>query len=477
MQAIKGDGFIIIKEPTEYVNYNLSRMLGYTNKSKAFAVKKKKSSPLLYNPYWNGTEKQKAFIKEIEELEEQVHGTVLSEGISEGKKYLVIPSGLEPILNQFKLEVEDKRSNPGGAPIVLPWIKKPFEVRDYQRESIDLMKEKDRGIINIAMGGGKTLVAIYAIKEISRKTLVICPTDSIAKQFHKQCIDAFGDNKVGFIGGGKFKIKDVTIGIMASVHNKIEEIKKEPWGLVICDEAHHSAAETLFKALSKLSATKKIFGLTATAYRSDGMDILIYAHCGDVIIQRGIRWAIEAGVLAKPTFIVKKINTFGIRDYKDDKNKNYKDHVLGNETLNNQILRDAREYMEKGKRILIIVDEIAHGEFLAKELNSPFAQGEDKASNDYVDNFNKELLPCLVGTDGKIGEGSDIKPVDVLFMVNFMASKVIVNQVLGRALRTTDKKKECIILDYIPMGSKMLKRHAETRLGFYKEITDDIHII
>ena len=142
-----------------------------------------------------------------------------------------------------------------------------------------------------------------------------------------------------------------------------------------------------------------------------------------------------------------------------------------------QIKADAIRMIASGKSVLILVDEVAHGKELSYDLGIPFATGLDSKSQDYVDQLNSGQIKGLVGTDGKIGEGSDTQNVDVLILANFVASKGPVIQAVGRGLRKQGSKTKCIILDYIPMGSTMLSRHGYNRVEYYKEITDKVKII
>src|SRR6185369_11272473 len=124
---------------------------------------------------------------------------------------------------------------------------------------------------------GKTLVATHAIQRIKKKALVVCPTDSIARQFYDELVSAFGQNRVGFYGGGKKKINDITVGIAASVSKDADKFAAEDLGLVIVDECHHTPATTFFRINEKLAHVGRMFGLTATDFRSDGKDNLITA--------------------------------------------------------------------------------------------------------------------------------------------------------------------------------------------------------
>lgn len=369
----------------------------------------------------------------------------------------------------------DNRKNT-GIKITLPWVNKPFNLRPYQDEGSDAMDANWRGIINYATGLGKTLLAIHYVRRYKRKALIVCPGESVAKQFYDQMVDAFGKSKVGYYGGGKKRICDITIGIAASVSKHINDFKAADLGLVIVDETHHTPATTFFDIAQGLASVGKIFGLTATDYRSDGKDLLITAGCGRVIDKRDIVWGIANGYLADPCFIVREVKTGG-RDIKDDKGKSYKEHVLNSQIMKDRIRDDALKMMKAGKSVLVLVDEVAHGKELSTQLGIPFATGPDKDSQDYVDQLNAGKIPGLVGTDGKVGEGTDTKNVDVLIMANFVASKGPVTQAIGRALRKTATKSNCIILDYIPVDSTMLKRHGMNRVGFYNEITNKVTVI
>jgi superfamily II DNA or RNA helicase len=203
---------------------------------------------------------------------------------------------------------------------------------------------------------------------------------------------------------------------------------------------------------------------------------MITAGCGPVLIRRDIKWGVDNKWLAEPYFFVRQVPTTG-RDYKDDKIRSYKEHVLNSQLMKDQIRADAKKMMDAGKSVLILVDEVAHGQELSKELGIPFATGIDSNSQEYVDQLNSGKVKGLVGTDGKIGEGSDTQNVDVLILANFVASKGPVIQAVGRGLRKQGTKTKCIVLDYIPMGSTMLSRHGFGRVEFYKEITDKVSLI
>lgn len=461
MKVTVNNDIIQIDNPSVLLDIAIREELTYTDKSKQYQLKRMAKSAWSRNsPLYK-------------QLQQEVKGKLYQEN---NGSLLISAAFYDHFKDLFKdAAIIDNRKET-GAKIVCPWINKPFDPRPYQEEAIDLMLSNHRGVINFATGLGKTLVATHFIKRYKKKALVICPSDSVARQFYDLFVDCFGKQKVGFYGGGKKKISDITVGIAASITRNIDEFKRADLGVVILDETHHTPANTFFDIAQGLSGVGKIFGLTATDYRSDGKDIMITAGCGSVLIRRDIKWGVDNGFLAEPYFIVREIATGG-KDYKDDKLRSYKEHVLNNTIMKARIESDARSMMAAGKSVLILVDEVAHGQELSKNLGIPFATGEDKNSQEYVNQLNKGKVPGLVGTSGKVGEGTDTKNVDVLILADFTAAKGPVIQAVGRSLRKQGTKDKALILDYIPLGSTMLSRHANNRISYYEEITDKIKVI
>lgn len=452
-----------ITDPTPEMLSFFKQKLTYVDKAKQYQLKR-----MSKNPYLRTSAAYVTLQQTVKGQVYEVKGNVLS-----------MPSGFANLFIQnFPTYNYTDARKETGTKIALPWIKKPYDPRLYQTEVIDALLDPllYRGIVNFATGLGKTLTALHFIKRYKKNALIVCPSDSVAQQFYTQCVDAFGKTKVGFYGGGKKKINDITIGIAASITRNTDDFKNANFGVVIFDEIHHIAADTFYNIAEAVTGVGKVFGLTATDYRSDGKDIMITAGCGPVIARRDVKWGIENGFLAEPYFLVREVQTGG-KDFRDNKIKNYKEHILNNKIMKDLIKNDALNMINAGRTVLILVDEVEHGKELAQQLGLPFATGEDPKSQDYVDSLNQGKVKGLVGTDGRIGEGTDTQNVDVLILANFVASKGPVIQAVGRSLRKTATKSKCIVLDYIPLGSEQLTRHAWGRVDYYRDITEKVKII
>lgn len=458
MQIVVNNADIVIEDATDKFIEALTSRLSYKDKSVEYQIRRMESNPFQKNsPYLN-------------KLKKELHGNLVKK-VNDNQ--YVIPSGFFKIVSKSPHLVDHRKET--GGDISLPWNIKPFDPRPYQEEALDLMEDNWRGTINFATGLGKTLTAVHAIRRFKKKTLIVCPGVSIADNFYEELVNAFGEHRVGYFGGGKKKIRDITVAIAASVNNHIDKMQKADLGLIIFDEVHHLAASTFFSISEGLADTGRMYGLTATNFRSDGKDVMIEAGVGPSIIQRDLIWGIENGWLADPYIVVREIPTIG-RDIKNDKNKNYKEHVLKQDPMNARIISDARKFMGANKSTLILVKEVEHGRIISEKLGLPLATGTDKQSTEYVRQLNNGEIPGLVGTDSKIGEGTDTKNVDVLILANFVASKGPLWQNLGRGLRIHNGNNHVVVLDYVPLGSKMLTRHAKQRINYYEEITTNVRV-
>lgn len=477
MNAIINNKNIIIKNAPEELHKTIMEMGAYQDRSKMFKLKDYEKNPYLKNStaYWK--------------LHEQVHQNVVE--YDESQHIYTIPAGfintVFSTLPSLLKDITDLRCE-SGQKIKLDWKIKPFTLRDYQQEAINsILKSSSnrlyvesnvqnvnyRGIINIATGGGKTKTAIHLIKEISRKTLVICPSVNIARSFYDELKECFGVDSVGLYGNGsKDHNKDIVVGIAASISKNSHKFKDI--GLIIFDENHRVAASTFYSIARSLGDVGRMYGLTATNFRNDGKDKLIEAGLGNILIKKDLIWCIDNDWLRRPTFLFKRVKTERHTSNIRNKIKEYEKQILNNAKINEIIINDINTVIKSGKSVLCLVNQIEHGNLLSEETGLPIASGKHKGSRALVDDLNNELIPGLIGSDKFIGEGVDTRNVDVLILANFIASKGFLWQNIGRGLRPFKDNKELLVIDYDIQNSNMMHRHAMLRLKYYKEITDRI---
>jgi superfamily II DNA or RNA helicase len=374
-----------------------------------------------------------------------------------------IPAGYR-FLVPARLSVEDKRELPPFKTML--WFKKPGrELRYYQREAVDALKKDHRGQAVMATGSGKSFTMLNLVKETGLKTLIVCPSSIIANQLFSEFETAFGKKLVGMYGGGKKEIKQITVGLYQSVTKNVEAFKD--FQMMIVDESQTLGASSLVAISRELSHIPYCYSLSATNWRADGKTPEIYAATGNIVYDFDTKRAISEGFLAQPKFIVRQVTSVG-KEY-DLKQKNYTDHVVKNIELTNRIVKDAQDALSNNMSTLILVQEIEHGNEIAARLNAQFANGENKDAMKLIDDMNKGRIKMLVAGAQMCGVGVDVTKVDCLIMASFPGTEGLTLQLLGRGLRKYEGKTRVIVLDYWPINSKMLGRHAENRTKWYKE--------
>ena len=160
------------------------------------------------------------------------------------------------------------------------------EPRFYQTQALEAWKRgSGRGVVVLPTGAGKTQVALMAIDDRRRSTLVVAPTLDLVRQWHAQLEDAFG-GPIGVIGGGDYDVQPLTVSTYDSAYLHMEHLGAR-FGLLVFDECHHLPGAA-YAAAAKLSLAPYRLGLTATPERTDGRDVMLANLVGPVVYRKDI---------------------------------------------------------------------------------------------------------------------------------------------------------------------------------------------
>lgn len=418
-------------------------------------------------------------LRRIEQLKREQHVCLLEDGPN-GEVYA--PSGLvDRISEKFGAEIVDERKRPRSTPGYYVQGRQPT-LRPYQEEQLAACLAAGQGTIVSATGTGKTVVIQRLVQRLGLKALIVVPSIPILEQTVDRFEDYFGKAKVGQFGGGKKRIKAVTVACGPSILTS----KPEDWeeiDVLIFDECHHLPCSTVSAiCYDYVPNAYYRFGFTATPFRADGADLAIEAAAFRPIHTYTIQQGIADGFLAKPRFVVFGLKRSGGRRHSSHV-RSFQEHVIQNEELNRLAIGQIKACLAKGKQVVALVKEKEHGHSLYNQIpGATFVRAKGEKSKEdqapwidpstAVKEFNAGKLRCLIGTS-VIGEGTDLKPVDVLVMLAGGASKGLVLQNLGRGLRKVDGRKDSVlVIDYVVDADKaeQLKRHAEMRIDLYREI-------
>ncbi|HRG98790.1 MAG TPA: DEAD/DEAH box helicase family protein, partial [Polyangiaceae bacterium] len=127
------------------------------------------------------------------------------------------------------------------------------EARPFQREAVAAwLRERGRGVVVLPTGSGKTHVAVMAMAEKRRATLVLAPTLDLVRQWHGLLSATFGE-QVGVLGGGEHDVRPITVSTYDSAYIHMEHLGAR-FGLVVFDECHHLPSAAYMTAAMGLIA-------------------------------------------------------------------------------------------------------------------------------------------------------------------------------------------------------------------------------
>lgn len=160
------------------------------------------------------------------------------------------------------------------------------EARPFQTEALDAWrKARGRGVVVLPTGAGKTHVAMLAIDEKRRSTLVVAPTLDLVRQWYELLGTTFG-GPIGLVGGGEHDVRPLTVTTYDSAFLHMEHLGAR-FGLVVFDECHHLPGPAYALAARACLAPFRL-GLTATPERADGRDAELAELIGPICYRKDI---------------------------------------------------------------------------------------------------------------------------------------------------------------------------------------------
>lgn len=439
---------------------------------------------------------------------------------------------LTEILNDLKIKYEiiDKRR-------YLKEIDFKFKgkLENYQLRILNNVLLKDFGVIHAPCGAGKTVLALNIIAERKQPTIIIVHTIELLEQWIKQ-INLFLNikkNEIGIIGNGKKNIYPITVGMIQTLYKKeIKELEKlsKNFGHIIFDECHHIPCSSFLKVLNCFDS-KYMLGLSATTYRRDKLDKLIFVALGGIVGTATNKDLIESNRRIKPKIIKRKtdfdynyftnLNKLSnkrktlelIEKFKDNKtgkiifnsekikeilgnnieeNKNeileirkfiskqrhfVLDKLIFDKKRNNLIVKDIIFEYNKNNNLIVLTDRQKHCNILYELLKEKGVEkikiilGKTNKSDrkDIMNKINEKEIKILIATGKLAGEGLDIPHLNRLFIVTPISWRGRIEQYVGRILRVSKGKINAKVYDYIDIKIENFYNNYKSRKRVYNK--------
>jgi len=376
-------------------------------------------------------------------------------------------------------------------------------LRDYQERITYESCDRSRGIIQAPTGSGKTIIGAGIIANLRVKPFIFFVTSIDLLMQTKTAFEEVlringGPCPIGQIGGGVVDIQDINIATVQTVvralghkwdkktkfdrydpddKTDIELKRDEIMSCLenaqgcICDEVQHWRADTCQLVARSLPNAYYSYGCSATPYRDEGDDLMIQACFGRDIVKLTASELIDKGYLIKPTIFnihirppKTKFKTF---------QQIYKEQVVQSDFYNQRVASVANRFIEQGRLVLLLVQQIAHGERLQKDIpGSIFLCGDNskKVRLESIDKLRQREISCIISTS-LFDEGIDIRPLDCVILAGQGKSRVRAMQRIGRIMRLFQegnyRKTKATAVDFC-IHQKYLQGHNRERVKMYR---------
>ena len=258
-------------------------------------------------------------------------------------------------------------------------------LEEYQIESIRTCISRQRGVLEIATGGGKTEIAIGLTLALGKpKTLYVVPDVSAMHEIYERyCRRGFSKKVVGRVGEGYDEYdRRIIVACIASLYSGIKRNYPETAkllntaGLLFLDEVHHQATAFSWQAVASCCKAQRRIGMSGTPYKDSRSridpsfvhpyDTWLKGYTGDTLVYIPPGVLQEMGKLTCCKMVV--FPAGGKKIWGSDWHKVYDKAITNNFERNIRIATLAANLCDAGRKPLISVEKLAHGRIIQRLL-------------------------------------------------------------------------------------------------------------
>ncbi|NCN40846.1 DEAD/DEAH box helicase family protein [bacterium] len=359
------------------------------------------------------------------------------------------------------------------------------ELTQAQTDAVKRLRKSDIGILMAPPGSGKTVMACALMSERKVSTLVLVHRQPLLEQWRERISTFLGipPKEIGNLSGTKKKITGKLDLVMLQSLTKVEDLSEiaQSYSQIIIDECHHIPAASFEDILRQIPA-RYVVGLTATPYRKDGLEKILFQQCGPIRVELDDS---EARSLDK----IVTIHETGFRLPSElGERPPYHElihHLTSDVDRNQFVAQQAVSTLRDGRFPLLISDRKEHLDVLSLIITES-ANIENlevvRLDGDLTLKQRRNALEQLHSSraDGKtvilmataslIGEGFDLPALDTMILATPMSFEGRMIQYAGRIHRQVEGKTEARIVDFVDFSNAMLIKMYRNRIKAYRKM-------
>ena len=358
---------------------------------------------------------------------------------------------------------------------------RPYQERAFRASVTWMKKSASPFLVEAVTAAGKSHIIAAVAHEIhamsGKRVLCLAPSAELVMQNHAKFIAAGAPASIYSASARQKSLRHpVVFATPLTVKNRLSRFCQPEgagYAMVVIDECHGitPTIKEIVDAMRGGNPNLRVMGLTATPYRlgsgyiyhqgpdgkAHGMDKArkpYFSACVDRITAHEL---LEQGYITPP-----RIGTINSGEYDTDglivnSRGQFDAHAIdrayhGHGRLTAAIVADVIEQSRDRQGVMFFAATVQHaGEIMASlppEL-SAVVTGETKARDrqDILKRFIQRKIKYLVNV-AVLTTGFDAPHVDVIAMLRRTESVGLLQQIIGRGLRLSEGKTDCLVLDY-----------------------------
>ncbi len=358
-----------------------------------------------------------------------------------------------------------------------------YTLRPYQNEAVQrtvahFRQSDDAALIVLPTGAGKSLVIAELARIAKQKIIVLAHVKELVEQNAEKYI-SFGFKASIFSAGLKQKslTEQVTFASVQSLARNTARLT-DSYSLLIIDECHRVSGDEnsqygqVIARLKKQNPNLKVLGLTATPFRM-GMGWVYHHHYhgfvrGDnkapfkkCIFELPLRYMIKMGYLTPPNEVDAAISHYDFSSLPSDSYGRYSIDNMNallkeNTRATKAIIKQVIEYSEHRHGVMIFAATVMHAKEIAGYLPNKStalitADTDNNERDKIIRQFKAKHIKFLVNVS-VLTTGFDAPHVDYIAILRPTESVSLYQQIVGRGLRLSEGKKDCLVIDYAGNG-------------------------
>lgn len=351
-------------------------------------------------------------------------------------------------------------------------------LRDYQQEAHDaaigwIKKSTEPCVVEAATGAGKSHIiaalaeTIYGIS--GKHILCLAPSAELVLQNREKFLATGAPASIfSASAGGKCLKHPVVFATPGTVKNAISRFGSK-FALIIIDECHGitPTIKKIIEAIRSMNDKVRVIGLSATPYRlSSGY---IYGldendkptgdqSCRDPYFVKKV-YTVKAHTLIDQGFLTPPIIGATGQNYEtinlELNSKNQFDSAdierafVGHGRLTSAIVAEVVHNSSDRKGVMLFAATVQHAEEVLASLpaGSKLITGKTTNRKGIISDFKNQQFKYLVSI-GTLTTGFDACHVDHIALLRATESVGLLQQIIGRGLRISDNKTDCLVSDY-----------------------------